>query len=130
MKRITLTFSLLLAASNSYAAWEKIADFGEHQLYLEKDRIRKNGTTYKFWTLHSYDTSQVTIGQSYQSSITLNELNCKEESIRVLSRSDYEAKMGEGKSNGGFDTPGTWSNVAPGTVADYYLQRLCYKKKM
>lgn len=129
MKRTLLAIGLLLSASAALAEWEQIAAFEDRYIFIESSRIRKNGNTVKFWTMYSYNTYQDMLGANFLSTITLNELDCKNESIRVLARSDYSEKMAGGKSISSFDNPGRWINIAPGTIADHYLDRYCHNKK-
>lgn len=129
MKRTLITIGLLLSASTALAEWSTLDEDRDSYTYIETDRLRFKGDTVKYWLLHSYKSPKKNDDYYYQSTVTLSELNCSNETIQILAMSQYDGKMGKGKVVYSAPDKSAVKNIVPGTFADALLDGFCKSKK-
>lgn len=116
---------LMLIASPAWAGWVELgrAENG-NVFYIDPATIRKDGNRRKVWTITDLNTASSSGALSRKHRI---EFDCKEERSRFLSISAHSKLMGAGDvlliDNG----VGEWQEVAPATVNEAFLKRVCGK---
>lgn len=119
-------FSLLiLIASPAWAGWVELTR-GEsgNVFYIDPATIRKDGNRRKVWTITGLNKvgSLGELSRKYRM-----EFDCKEERSRFLSISAHSKPMGAGDVLVIDNFIGEWQEVAPETIDEAFLKRVCGK---
>ena len=128
MKRL-LVVLLLVISGNSYAEWTWFSGDDEIVIYVDRATIRRNGNFVKMWGLYDLKTVQNYSGDSYLSSKTQTEYDCKGEKIRLVELFFYSGEMGKGKvvySSSEADMK--WRSFPPQSFAEGQWKIACGKK--
>ena len=131
MKRLLLGLMLLVTATAASAEWTRIASGGNGELieYVDRATIRRNGNLVKMWDLADHKTIQKgAAGESYLSSKSQQEYECKEEKVRTLAFTWFDEQMGNGKvvySVG--NARGEWSPIEPESMGEALWKIACGK---
>lgn len=125
-KKLGLALILAIVSSGVLAGWEPVGSTGSFDLYVDRNTIRKSGTTVKMWHLIDYKTLQKESGsESYWSTKTQSEYNCNEESSRSIYYLDNTEKMGGGNVAYTGDRVLNWKPVPPESVGKKLLNVAC-----
>jgi len=111
----------LLASAPAAAGWVKYGENDEATFYVDP-RVRVDGELRTVWQLEDLkrrDSSGVMSRRSLQ------EFDCKTKRGRVLSASFHSELSVKGSVLGSSETPGEWHDVAPGSVAEAILRKVC-----
>ena len=129
MKRLLMGTMLLATAGAASADWTVAGDNDQFSLYVDRATIRRNGNLVKMWDLVDFKTVQTGPGgESYLSSKTQEQYDCKEERSRQIAFTWFDGKMGSGKVVVSDSDPGKWKPIAPESVAAALWKIACGKK--
>ena len=129
MKRLLMGLMLLMTATAASAEWILVGDNDEFIQYVDRTTIRRNGNLVKIWGLRDFKTVQKAAdGQSYLSSKTQEEYDCKEEKVRMLAFTVYDGKMGNGKVVESVYDATRWIPIAPESIGEAKWKKACGKK--
>ena len=122
--QIQLLFLCLVLTSPAWAEWVKVADHSEGILYIDPATMRKDGNLRKVWTLSNLKKRTKNGELSIRSR---QEIDCKEERIRILSASSHTDFWTDGKEIFHTDAIANWYEVPPNTDLQKSLQIVCTK---
>ena len=123
MKKIL--YILLIISAPAYADWIKLASSTDGDMYIESNSIRKNGNFVLFWSLQDYKQKN----ELGDLSIKLKqEINCKEETIKIISLVSYSRNMGLGNVNLSGNASREITHIPPGTLNEEIYKFVCNKK--
>jgi hypothetical protein len=129
MKKL-LTIILLIVSANSYAEWTESDVSDEFTEYVDRATIRRNGNFVKMWDLADYKTVRKSASNdSYLSSKSQIEYDCKEEKSRILAFTRFSGQMGHGTvvyNSGAFED--TWSPISPESIGESLWKIACGKR--
>ena len=129
MKRLLMGLMLLVTATAASAEWTRVDYTDNYIQYVDRATIRRNGNLVKMWGLADYKTMQtVADGQSYLSSKTQEEYDCKEEKVRLLAFTNFSGQMGSGKVVGSDYNPGQWIPIQPASAGELLWKVACGKQ--
>jgi hypothetical protein len=132
MKRHRLTFSLLLSSSlcmpvvATAAHWDAVllTDLGLY--HFDPHTVNDKGVVKTIQTLLDYKTTQETAeGKKYRSSQTEIQLNCKNQSARIMHTTYFAGAMGAGQEVLKEGSVREWLDVVKGTPIDRIAHRVC-----
>ena len=124
-KKIVL-LCLLMTSSISYAKWillDHTADGDD--VYFESNSVKKNGELVDMIFLGEFKQARQLIDTDVNSSKWYAEFNCRNKTSRILSRSFYNKKMGEGKAVSTDDKTEQPQPIITGTLFDSILMTVC-----
>lgn len=127
MKRLLLGLMLLLAATAASAEWTDVGDSDEFIQYVDRATIRRNGNFVKMWDLKDYKSTQTAAGESFLSTKSQQEYDCKEEKRRLLAFAWFSGQMGNGKVVFSNNDPAKWAPVQPGSIGETLWKIACGK---
>lgn len=120
-------FSLvMLIASPAWAGWEEVTrgSSSGNVFYIDPATIRKEGNRRKVWAITDLNKAG-SLGELSRK--IRKEFDCKDERYRFLSISAHSKSMGSGDVLRVDNTVSEWQEVAPETVDEVYLNRVCGK---
>ena len=123
MKKIL--FILLIISIPAYADWIKLASSTDGDMYIESNSIRKNGNSVLFWSLQDYKQKNELGDLSMK---LKQEINCKEETIKIISIVSYSKNMGLGNVNLSGNASREITHIPPGTLNEEIYKFVCNKK--
>ena len=123
MKKIL--FILLIISIPAYADWIKLASSTDGDMYIESNSIRKNGNSVLFWSLQDYKQKNELGDLSMK---LKQEINCKEETIKIISLVSYSRNMGLGNVNLSGNASREITHIPPGTLNEEIYKFVCNKK--
>ena len=130
MKRILFVL-LMMICSVSWAEWIVHGIGDDFTLYLhDKQTIERKGSIAKMWVMYSYDSPQNSNNEIYQSSVHLDEYNCKEKTVKIVQQVLYFGKYGKGKVIESISIKQSVANeqhIIPGSFGDRQLKLACGK---
>ena len=97
MKKLTLLL-LLIVSTNVLSDWTEIVDNTDLTSYIDFGTIKRKGNKVKMWSLRDLKMVQK-LGEndSFLSSVTHEEYDCEEETIRTLDFYFYSGNMRGGE---------------------------------
>ena len=129
MKTLLLILSLLLITTNVYAEWTfyEITKDGSACFY-DKSTVKRNGNKVKVWRYVSYSpNNEKTASLNVSSSRTLDEIDCVNETYKMLSMQSFTKPDLEGDMRDvPLPNPTTYYIVPDSTQAE--LMKLVCKK--
>ena len=116
---------LLLASAPAAAEWVKYAtnDLGTN-LYFDPATIRVDGNLRRVWGLQDLKQRD---SKGAMSRRGLEEYDCKDGRMRILSFSFHSEPMARGMIIASEDSPSKWVYIPPGAVYEHLLKHLCRK---
>jgi hypothetical protein len=86
MKKIVVTLTLIIMATNAYAEWTKYSTTKSGVLFYDKHTIKRNGDKVKVWEYANYNLESETDPDllKYSSHRTLVEIDCVNETYKTL----------------------------------------------
>ena len=123
MKKIL--YILLIISIPAYADWIKLASSTDGDMYVESNSIRKNGNSVLFWSLQDYKQKNELGDLSMK---LRQEINCKEETIKMISIVSYSKNMGLGNVNLSGNASREITHIPPGTLNEEIYKFVCNKK--
>lgn len=122
MKRI-IAVLIFSTSIHAYARWDKFDHNAHGQRYVNSRTIKRTLPLVRVQTLLDL-TKPVGKGRSM---LLINEINCMEESLRILTVIGYTGAMATGSAihEAGWDKPGTWQYIAPGTASENLFAYAC-----
>ena len=118
-------FVLLVAFSNAtWAEWQFLGetegetDADATSFFFDATSIKKEGEIRRVWSVSNRNNA---------SQRHLLEYNCKKEQVRFLSFSKFSQPMAQGNLLETDNIIGSWSYVAPRTIHEALLTRVCNK---
>ena len=126
MKKIFLFIILVLFFSTSVNADWTIASKhknGTTEFYIDKDNVRKDGSTRYFWILMNLKDRKA--DRKHNSGIVYVKLDCKVlrgKDLKYISRS---LEMGEGENVNEFSPPDEWQYPTPGSNMENIYKKVC-----
>ena len=132
MKRLLLGLTLLVTATAASAGWTDVGSTGdgtdEFIHYVDRATIRRNGNFVKMWDLMDFKKVQTVAGDSFLSSKSQSEYDCKEKKWRLLSFTWFDGKMGRGKVVVSDGDPGKWRPIRPRSFPETMWKIACGKQ--
>ena len=129
--KFVLLFLPLMFSTPSYADWTSIGNRVEQNnittIYIESDRIRRNGDDVYFWTLHDYlnPIADDSLTKSWLSSITYRHGDCIKFSSKILSVSNFTEQMGQGGVTTYSYNDDDWQYPPPNSWGELVLKKVC-----
>lgn len=116
-----LAFSAL-ASQPAHAEWEYVASSDFYARYIDPDSTTRDGDVVKVWEVDD-QAAQDRFGVSSLRAQT--EYDCADRAYRILHLSGHSKPLTLGKVI--FSRPGAddWSPIAPGTLGEATMDRLC-----
>lgn len=125
MKNLVTIF-LLFFSVNGYCDWFKVTESNSITVYIDDSKITKKDKFIRVWSLHNLNIPQkINDGKSYQSYVTLNEIDCHEDKSRDLSLTLYQNEMGRGSVVFTSGEVSKWSFSGPGTIGESLIKFSC-----
>ena len=131
MNRLIVTTLLSLACFAADAEWTRIFNEASSNTSVDADltTFKREGDITKLWTRINYDKPQNFEGTSYQSTINLTQVDCKEDLYRSVFSNLHEGKNGEGKKLKNVNQPNAeWLQMPPQTIARDVAKWICAYK--
>ena len=117
---------MVAAAKSPGTKWAFVGSSEISTGYADPATIRRAGNRVKMWSLYNYKTTQKTDDETYISTRSRNEYDCKEEQTRILYFSAHSGNMGGGVTvSHSPNSSGDWTPIAPGSVAESFLKIAC-----
>lgn len=125
--KTSLLLCLLLLVRSAYAeSWARYGQTDDANLYYDKHRIIKMGSTAMIWDLHDFKTAALDPkGKPYRSALYATEYNCRLAQYRLLSVQRLADAMGKGALISEDVEAGTWKDVAASALAEKLLTEAC-----
>ena len=118
-------FVLLVAFSNAtWAEWQFLGetegetDADATSFFFDATSIKKEGEIRRIWSVTNKNNASRRI---------LLEYNCKKEQVRFLSNTKFSQPMAQGNVLDVDNNISSWAYVAPRTVHEALLERVCTK---
>jgi hypothetical protein len=98
MKKIVITLTLIIIATNAYAEWAIYSVVKDGVLFYDKDTIRRNGDKVKVWDYVNFNLEGETDPDllKYSSQRSLVEIDCINETYTTLHSDLYSKPNLEG----------------------------------
>ena len=113
---------LLLFSGSAYGEWTYIANSDDKNHYIDFATIRTNGHLRKVWELWDYKLK----GKYGELSILYrSEIDCNEETTRLLASVYRDEHMGQGNTVWTSDNVGNWFAIPPGSIGESILKISC-----
>ena len=133
MKRLLLGLMVLMTAGTASAEWTAMGSAGDDFIkYVDRVTIQRSGNFVKIWDLSDFKTVQKSafaVGNSYFSSKTQREFDCKEKRFRALVLTWFDGQMGNGKVvYSSSETNVKWSPIESGSIGEAMFMIACGKK--
>jgi len=114
---------VMLIASPAWAEWVEVTrSVNGNVIYIDPATIRKEGNRRKVWGI----TDLSKVGTSGEMSRKYRkEYDCKDERSRILTIAIYSQAMGDGDVKGNDNIASEWQEIAPETVDESVLKRVC-----
>jgi hypothetical protein len=100
MRNIVLMLLLAVVSSGAAAEWVPVNRDGRVALYIDPATTLRVGDRVRMWILFDFETEQAVPGNEnagFQSSMTQQEIDCREKRYRILYVHFRAEKMGRGK---------------------------------
>jgi len=120
--------SLTCCAAN--AEWSPLLVGVGNKSSMDVDRstFKRNGDIVKLWTRWDFDTDEYFGGKKYRSTVSLVEINCKEDMARTSYATLYSGQKGEGKQVDQINQPDAeFHPIPPQTMLRALLNWGCIK---
>lgn len=126
MKKTILMLLLAAMSTGAMAEWVEVirSTDGNSVYYIDPATIRKDGKFRRVWVIEDLKQRH---RDGEMSRRVLQEFDCKDERIRVLSLSEHSESMAGGQVLISTSEPGKWTYGAPGTVGEIFLTLVCGK---
>ena len=123
MKKLFLVCLMMLAGS-AWAEWVFHSETSGANHYYDPATIRKDGNMRRVWELHDFTQRRKGGEMSFR---LRSEYDCKQERYRYLAISGHSKPKAGGTvlQSGGEDND--WVAIAPRTIAETLLNRVCAK---
>ena len=121
LQKLFIIFTLFIFPSISNAEW-KMTSINNNNviMYVDFERIRKEGNNVYFWILFDFQTSK----EGYLSEINYMQTDCKESKYKILQATFYKKQMGEGMSKS-IPSESQWNYPIPNSSAEETLKKVC-----
>lgn len=118
---------MLLAAAPVHAeTWARYTQTEDANLYYDKHRVIKMGSTAMIWDLHDLKLAARDVsGNSYSSVLYATEYNCRMGQRRILSVQKVAGTMGAGAVIAEESAAGEWMEANPKSAAGKLLLVAC-----
>ena len=102
MKKLLATTFLFLACFAANAEWTTLIRGVDDNDSVDIDRstFKRDAGVVKLWTRWDYSTDEYFDSKKYRSTVTLVEINCKEDMARTPYATLYSGQKGEGRQVG------------------------------
>ena len=128
MKKLTLLL-LLLVSTSVFAEWTKVGGTDDMTSYADFGTIKRKGNKVKMWGLYDFKTVQKVGNDSFLSSVSRNEYDCEEETVRLLDFYWYSGNMRQGEIVvSSTNLKRESKSIMPDTFNDDFLKIACGKK--
>ena len=119
MRNLVTFLCLTLTSLSSYGEWRKITQNEGVVIYIDNEKIIKNNTQSKIWTLIDLNTPEKNAnGSDYSSLITLWLYDCKGSNHKILSATQYDKNMGSGRVINQIPEAKNWEYIVPNTFGE------------
>lgn len=125
MRLLMLAALLLTTMPVAAQYWVMVGETESNTFYIDPGAILVNGHLRRVWLITDLKQRDP---KGQMSRCSLHEYDCKEAHLRLLSLSAHSEPMGRGKAlvSGGDPSPSDY--IAPGTIAEDILIRVCAVK--
>jgi hypothetical protein len=136
MKKLISMLLLTVMSTNVIAEWTVVGNSGDSELTIYADiaTIRKKGNKVEIWSLKDFKKTQWEKERNgkykYLSTISRSEYDCEEETMQVLSLTQYSKNMGEGNivwSSNKYEDINSFE-IIPGSIGEAVLKIACSTK--
>jgi hypothetical protein len=124
--RSVLIIFLLLAAAPAWAIWSAIGENEDHTIYVDRGTLRIDGNLRRIWVLQNFKIQRA--GREARSIRLLQQVDCKEGRVRILSGSAHSEPMAMGDVLRTISAAGDWEYAAPDTAAALVSDSVCPKR--
>tara|TARA_B100000579_G_C22220202_1_gene571318 strand:- start:84 stop:470 length:387 start_codon:yes stop_codon:yes gene_type:complete len=124
-KLLGIVILCFLFSGNAYAEWT-IASVHKNkttEFYIDKDNIRKEGSTRYFWILMNLNDKKV--DRKYKSSLAYVQLDCSIFRAKDLKFFAKSLPMGKGEIISEFNPPDEWKYPIPGSNEEKVYKFVC-----
>ena len=129
MKKILAVSMALIFSQTAFAEWQTVISMDDFNVAIEKSRLKKIGDHYQAWVKYSLKDQKEINSVKFQSMLSLEEYDCKNEKSRKLDLHFYSDDQVNGKVVKSANETGEWNRPIPGSVSDSILNAVCYKNK-
>ena len=93
MKKLLLIVSLLLITNSVYAEWTELGQIEDIKYYYDKSSVTRIGNVARMWRYNNNTQANI----KYKSVLALNEYDCINETLKILSFTEYSEYDLKGK---------------------------------
>lgn len=120
-----LPLMLLVVCCSASAEWVIVSTSDSAVFFVDKDKIRRQGNIRRYWVLSNFLTEQKNGAWSWRS---LDEINCKEETQRLIEMSMHTETWAKGETISiAKNNDQGWDQIPPGTVIENISKFVCSK---
>ena len=130
MKKV-LVLLLLMVSTSVFAEWTEVGQSAANGMtaYADFGTIKRKGNKVKMWRLYDFKTVQKVGNDSFLSSVSRNEYDCEEETVRLLDFYWYSGNMRQGEIVvSSTNIKRESKSIMPDTFNDDLLKIACGKK--
>ena len=129
MKTLLLILSLLLITTNVYADWIFYSVNVDGSVYFyDKSSVKRNGNKVKVWTYYNVAPDDKALKSVNVSSLRrLEEIDCVNETFKMLSMHYFTKPNLKGEMEGGADPNPTIEYIVPNSTIALLMQLVCKK---
>ena len=119
-----------MVSTSVFAEWTEVAGNAHGMMvYADFGTIKKKGNKVKMWTMYDFKTVQKVGNDSFLSSVSRNEYDCEEETVRLLDFYWYSGNMRQGEIVvSSTNIKRESKSIMPDTFNDDLLKIACGKK--
>ena len=131
MKKILILLLLMVVSTNVMAEWTAVSRSKDDDttVYADFGTIKRKGNKVKMWDLYDFKTVKESGGKRYLSTMSRNEYDCEEETVRMLDLHGYSGNIKTGDNVFSFsnikEEP---TSIRPDTIEEVVFKIACYKK--
>jgi len=129
MKTLPLILSLLLITTNAYAGWTLfVANVDGSAYFYDKSTIKRNGDKVKVWIYFNEAPDDKVYKSLNVSSVRrLEEIDCVNETYKMLSMHYFTKSNLEGEMQGGTNPNPTTEYIVPNSRYAVLMKLVCIK---
>jgi hypothetical protein len=97
MSKVFLAFILAVVSINTMAAWVKVGNSADFDVYIDNRSIKESTDTLQMWVLYDFNTVQGTDASQHLSFKSLNQYQCRTKTSKMLVATTYDGHATTGK---------------------------------
>ena len=112
----------------TYVAISNSGSNNDYSMYIDITTVRKNNNLVKVWKLEDFKEAQDIGNKKFLSARSQEEVDCKEEQIRIRSIIWSKDNMAHGEVLGNYNKISEWGPIPPNSMSDELLKFVCGKQ--